>query len=579
LQITQLLNMTRTTTHNTLLRVFLATFFFLSIESISAQNYEWAKALGGPENELVTGVITDASDHVIVCGTFYGRADFDPSSDSAVLVSNGDNDIFLAKYDRNGNYLWAVNIGGTDFDAAASISAGTDQHIYVTGVFRNTVDFDASSGTANRTSYGEGDIFLVSYDSSGQFRWVRQMGGSSIDNPTAVSVDGNHVYVSGDFQGSAKFNPANVADSVTSAGFSDIFLVKYDTDGSYIWGHRFGGAGYDGADKMSAGGSSVCIAGTFGQTVDFNPSAGTDELTSADLVDVFLAKYSSDGDFAWTRNIGGTGSELIRSMALDASGNIYMAGIFSDSSDMDPSASVLMIRSSGKRDIFLTSISASGNLNWSKSFGGSEIDDCGGMDLNKGSEQKIYVTGLFRSGIDMDPSPATYQLASIGVNDIFIGSYTLNGDFESAQKIGGSGNDLGEGLSVDHAGNIVITGRFTGTVDFDPSSSAANLSVNGNGSDLFIAKYAPSQTTSVVSIEQSGWAGIYPNPSNGNFYIMMQKNDLPTSVSIYNSLGILIEQQEITITDKPISFDGPAGIYSIQIQNGRQVVVKTLVRL
>jgi hypothetical protein len=223
----------------------------------------------------------------MLTGSFKGTADFDPSAGTtANLTSPGyEPNIFLAKYDYNGIYLWANSIGGDYDDQGISIALDGSGNAVLTGYFNGTVDFDPSvAGTANLTTTGWGsDVFLAKYNSSGGFEWAKGFGGIANDQGQSLVLDGNdNVLITGNYYGTADFDPATAGiANLTNAGGADIFLAKYDALGNYIWAKGIGASGDDyGSDLILDANGKVVVTGSFKGTVDFDPGAGISNLST-----------------------------------------------------------------------------------------------------------------------------------------------------------------------------------------------------------------------------------------------------------------------------------------------------------
>ena len=149
-----------------LITVLIIAFVFLVISSTFAQNYEWAKRIGGTADQYTNDMVVDNQSNVYIVGSFGGtNIDFDPGTGTAFLSSAGGIDIFMAKYDSFGDYLWAKRIGGTSEDIAIRMKIDHSGNIYIAGWFESTnVDFDPGSGTAILSSAGSTDIFFAKYD-------------------------------------------------------------------------------------------------------------------------------------------------------------------------------------------------------------------------------------------------------------------------------------------------------------------------------------------------------------------------------------------------------------------------------
>ncbi len=184
----------------------------------SAGNYKWARRFGNTGSDIGYSVAADNGGNVVVTGSFYGAVDFG----GGLHASAGLGDIFVAKYDTDGNYLWSDSMGGTGLDVAYGV--GVDRvtnEVVITGYFQGSVNF----GGGLLTSFGSDDIFVAKYDGlTGSHIWSKEFGDTVIDRGTAVAIDtiGN-VLLSGYFKGIADFG----SGPLTSAGGSyDTFLLK-----------------------------------------------------------------------------------------------------------------------------------------------------------------------------------------------------------------------------------------------------------------------------------------------------------------------------------------------------------------
>ncbi len=187
-----------------------------------------------------------------------------------------------------------------------------------------------------------------------------------------------------------------------------------------------------------------------------------------------LAQPSYD----WTINSAtGSGSNYSNAVGVDNAGNVYTAGAFTGTADLDPSATVLNYNSAGGSDIFVSKYNASGALLWTYPIGGSGADNASGIYVSGAGD--VYVTGSFTGTVDFDPSPNTSNLVSSGSIDIFVLKITSAGVFSWAKKMGGTGDDAGYGVAVDGAGNVNITGTFSGTANFNPAGTF-NLTAVGS---------------------------------------------------------------------------------------------------
>ena len=188
--------------------------------------------------------------------------------------------------------------GGTGVDYISSMAVDGSGTTYSVGAYEGTVDFDPGSGTESLTSTGVDDTFVVKLDSSGELVWAKSLGGSSQDQAMDVaSDDSGNVYILGRFTGTADFDPGLGVSNLTSNGAFDVFIVKLNSSGDFLWAKSYGNS-YDDQPHAVAVDSSgkVYITGWFQQTVDFDPGAGVTNFASAGGTDAYLLKLNSTGD-------------------------------------------------------------------------------------------------------------------------------------------------------------------------------------------------------------------------------------------------------------------------------------------
>jgi len=193
----------------------------------SAGSLLWAAAIGGPGDDVGTGVAATGDGWIYVAGKFQDTADFDPGAAPAPLTSAGGDDIFVARLDATGNFVWAVRQGGPGDDAAAGVALGTGGDVYAAGSFTGAADFDPGPEVLNVTGAGAQDAFVTRLDPTGQLVWARAFGGTGGDfvRGLAVAAD-DSVYTTGEFLGTADFAPAGTTFWLSSAGQSDSFVSR-----------------------------------------------------------------------------------------------------------------------------------------------------------------------------------------------------------------------------------------------------------------------------------------------------------------------------------------------------------------
>lgn len=321
-------------------------------------NLLWVKTAGGDENEQANAL--RYKDGYLYMSGYFTDTCFFPG---VFLKSRGEADAYVAKYDKNGNFIWARAGGGTNYDNATTLDIDNDGNIYVGGTYETSAQFDTVQlNTTNLFS----ESFLVKYTNSGQLLWAKTTRGTSANVLTSLACDGKgHVYYTGFFSGSFKLNDATVNSATQSY---DIFLLKTDTDGNVHWLKRAGSSLEDASNAVCIDNEGCpVIAGYFAGTAFF----GSNSVTYQSYNDVFVAKYDTAGNNLWVRDGNGQELDVVFGLTADAQGNIFATGMFQDAVDFDG-----MVLTGTDRDVFAISYNPYGGLRWAVKGGGGNTD-CG----------------------------------------------------------------------------------------------------------------------------------------------------------------------------------------------------------
>lgn len=386
---------------------------------------------------------------------------------------------------------WAKQTGNTNInDLSFSVAVDGAGNVFTTGSFTDTVDFDPGPGTFNMVSAGTEDVFISKLNATGNFVWAKRIGGKNDDTGMSIAVDdAGNVFIAGYFSASADMDPGAAVLNFTSNGFSDVFVTKLDVSGNLIWAKQMGGSGGDQGTAIAIDGSqNVYTTGVFNSTADFDPGAATFNLLSQGQEDIFISKLDASGNFMWAEDIGGIGTNIANSIAVDALGNIYTTGYFYATTDFDPGAGTFNLTppSSGSA-AFVSKLNTSGGFAWAVSYGGPFSSYAQGNGITTDALGNVYTTGTFTKTIDFDGSASTFNFTSLGnSNDVFITKLNASGNFVWAKRMGGFGLDYAYSIALDTLGEIFTTGNFDGTADFDPGANTFNL-VSSGFFDVFIS--------------------------------------------------------------------------------------------
>ena len=260
-------------------------------------NFVWAKRIGGNGEDFGGSILLDNNQDVYVSGNFNGLTDFNP--DVWVyfpVLSNGSMDHFMCKLDSSGEFVWVKHCGaqGAYTEGFKSV-IDTDGFLYTTGRFDGTTDFDPDTGNYNFTSV-DMDIFIYKLDSTGNFVWAKQMSGNWVEFPRSIAIDTDrNIYATGEFGSTVDFDPDTGTFNMTPFNSSnlDIYIVKLDVDGNFIWANQIGNTYHDMVNDITVDGwKNVYTTGNFAFTVDFNQTSSVYNLTSAGDWDAFIHKMS-----------------------------------------------------------------------------------------------------------------------------------------------------------------------------------------------------------------------------------------------------------------------------------------------
>jgi hypothetical protein len=403
-------------------KLFISIFLFVLSYNVTGQSPVYNWGSVSPGNNMAV----DLFGNIYITGSFSGIADLDPGIGNHFVSSGGTDDILICKFDSAMNFIWAITYQGKDSSSGFgySIEVDRDGNIFTCGYFTGTIDFDNGVDSANLTS--------------------------------------------------------------VQSFFGDIFITKYNNSGQFVWAHRFGGINYDIPYDMTIDDSSnVYIAGSIASIVDFDPGPAFFDLI-ATSEDPFILKLDSSGNFDWARQLHSSNEGKAISIAIDSMHNVYTAGVFHQSVDLDPSTNLDLHQSSGEQDIFINKLDLSGNFIWGKTFGGPLSDRVNSIAL--GNTTDLYLTGLFQGTVDFDPDTSTYLLSLNSGISTFVQKLDSSGNFLWARDLTGSGT-TNQGITVvaDRYSNngVYCAGSFQDTIDFDPSAAQA-LYVSEGLSDGFV---------------------------------------------------------------------------------------------
>ena len=476
------------------------------VTNIIAQPYhEWSFGIGNSGLDQGRSIASDTSGNVYIIGPYSGTVDFDPGIGVFNLTSTGSFDVYIQKLSKSGNLIWAKSIGGTGTELGLSVSIDYSNNILIAGSFTGTADFDPGVGIANMTSFGNTDAFVLKLNSSGNYLWAKQFGGTLADQVWSVSADhSNNVILGGEFRGSGDFDPGPGTLNLTSVGNRDFFIVKLTDMGNLDWAYGAGSTSHDMVHAVSVdANNNILIAGVFESTVDFNYGIGTNNLTSSGNWDAFVQKLDSNGAFVWVKKMGGASDDVALTLSVNTNDDIIVGGYFSGTGTFGGT----FLSSAGGNDIFIAKCSSNGSNLWGNRIGGSSNESLKSLISNTNGD--IYSTGIFQSTVDFDPGTGVFNMTGTSGEDIFISKLDVSGNFGWALQMSSGGDESGTAITVNKT-NIYCTGYFNSTIDLDPAVGVNSTNPVG-GFDAFVVRLNECLNTT-TSISPSACTS-YTSPS------------------------------------------------------------------
>ncbi len=509
------------------------------IQAQALLDFDFAKYMAGSSNEEPYSMVIDDQKNIILVGSYTGITDFDPRPfQDSPLISNGGDDIFIAKYDSTGQILWVQGIGASGLDRARDVAVDLNGNIVVVGEFNGTVNFDSAAVQPAISAVNWTDAFLAKYDPNGGLIFAMPLGGSDHDYGRAVQCDlqGN-IYLTGDtYSSSIDLNPNGtpIVRQRSGQSGSGVFLAKYTPLGNHIWSGIF--TDFNSAKVASVevfaldldDSSNVYVTGHFnGDDIDFNFRNGSALRGTSGGRYGFLVKYDSSGVYDWVLDFGFSNSHAIPyDLALTANQDILICGEFRGTVPFDPFSpnGTLVNTSATKEDGFFASYDGdNGNFIYAKSIVGGDNDEV--RSICQGPNSTVYILGESESAnLDLDPGPLNTSLANGGSNDVFIAVYDSLGTFFRGFNMNGSGDDVSRKIRPQGDARILITGRTgSDSLDFDPSQSTTPYQSEGAG-DIFLVRYTSQCQVLVDSIALDTCSG-FVGPSG----------------RVYNTTGVYID--------------------------------------
>lgn len=526
----------------------------------------------GASCKATLDLVVDNSGNSFLTGHFTGTTDFGGTS----LIATGYSDIFLLKYDADGNLAWVRQDGGSststlNCDQGEGVTIDGSGNLLVTGTFSDTSYFDTDS----LVSAGAGDMFLAKYDGSGNVVWITRAGGAERDFGRDIAIDpSDDVFVVGEFRVTASVGDT----SFTSPGVNspDIFVAKYSSDGTFLWARHGTSAKQVIEPVIATDGSGNCIiTGRYTDSIDFDGNVLSETGTH-----VFLTKYDGSGNVLWTRTSSGTGYDIGSDIDTGSSDDIYVTGSFMTTVNFGDTT--LNSVNTVYPEAFTVKYANNGDFIWARGIAGviANFDQIEGKGISISSEDACLVTGFYiGSAVFADTTLSNYiPLSARG----FAARYESDGAFTWAYDVGAGASGFVTASDPDN--NVFLGGVFNSAIMFGDSL------VTASGFSIYYAKYGDVVASSVA---YPGWASNRvtlfqnaPNPFNPSTRISYSLDrGRHVRLSVFDVRGrrvaTLVDESKMTGRHS-VLWDAatmPSGVYFYRIEAGDAIETRKMVLL
>lgn len=365
-------------------------------------DFQWVYTVGSFNNEAGFGITTDNDGNVLVTGIYGGQINFDPNG-SAIENTNGMQDAFVLKINSNGDFIWVKTFGGNNNEFTRGICTDNNGEIYVVGTTYNDslspIDFDPNAGVSNVSGVGlitSTNNFVLNLDSSGQYHWAHIFGSLGFDYISSITALGQELIMGGSFESTTDFDFGPNVEQETNNQGEDLFLLKTDLDGNYVWHEVFKTPGtattITSVDYDNSG--NIYFTGYYSDSLQVQNQT----FYSEGLSDMFVGKMDGSGSLEWLNSYGGTGNDLLNSVSLNNTGEVFAAGMIS--SEIDFQAVNQDINYDSGADLIFLKLNSTGDESYAKSVGGAANEEATAIISN--DDGSFYSTGMFQVNVDFD---------------------------------------------------------------------------------------------------------------------------------------------------------------------------------
>jgi len=415
------------------------------------------------------------------------------------------------------NASFASSAGGTGLEFGTGMAAFGDGSSIVVGTYSEDAVFGL--GEANETTLAHvaaDDAFVARYAPNGVLLWAHRIAGADYVQAYAVATHPNGTAtVTGLFGGTVTFGEGGAgATSLTAAGAYDLFVARYNADGTLAWARRAGGTGSICYGFAIAGfpDGSLVVTGSYGGDVTFAPGEGNaTTIPWNDGFDAFVARYNASGTLAWVKRATSTGDEEGYGIATFPDGTCVVTGYFTGEITFGAGESgQTTLVPFGDQEVFVARYGTTGNVQWASQAGGTS-GVATGNDVTTFSDGSCAVTGWFVNGMDFGFGEANEtNFFAFSESDAFVARFNTSGQLTWAVQQGSFTFDAGTGIEARPDGSCIVTGYFGNSGLFGIGDPNETLLFAISPADLYLARLAPDGSLDWVRQAGGDTAGVFP---------------------------------------------------------------------
>jgi hypothetical protein len=511
-------------------------FAFNSLRAIEPSTM-WFNGAGGTYDDLSQSIVCDKNGNSYVVG-YFRSSEFTIGSITLKHTYSGDAHFFIAKYDKDGNVLWAKTTAKDEFVYGLCAALDTEDNIIVGGHFSG---YTATFGTTvliNSNAYTYGKMYLAKYDKDGNVLWAKTPSASSYScSVIGVATDKtDNIYLTGHFQ-DGLFTFANKSIANATPGYQDVFLYKLTSSGTGVWAKMMGGTNHDLGNALAVDkNDNIFIAGSFKSSVMNAGSILLSNSSSNGTQDMFVAKFDGTGLLKWTKKAGGVDAEDGTSIAVDTLGNAYVGGYYKSTNAVFGLQSVSKVTTSNSC-LYLSKYDTNGDVVWVKTTSdNANNSSINGVFVDKSSN--IYTTGYYQSS-SLNLDNLTLTNSAQNAQEMFVARYDSLGIAKWAKSIIGFGNDYGKSVTGDNIGNLYFTGMFAG--NYLSSDGFFNINNSNGTNDISTFRIYDPLSKEVYTNDQNlmhnSKIKYYPNPFRNFVNIEISQSLTDIELQVFNNLG------------------------------------------